>query len=119
MVLVLLRCDWRPARPIVVGVTSDRSDLESGTTYCDHSSPEPRRRHYAGGTDIPQASGRGCYGYVYNPATGQREIEPYQPELVRRIFTRFSERLDSDYDAACRCTGVATGAKDPVMARKL
>src|SRR3954447_15866484 len=40
---------------------------------------------------IPQAFGRGCYGYVYNPATGQREIEPFQAEVVRRIFTRFTE----------------------------
>jgi site-specific DNA recombinase len=40
---------------------------------------------------IPQAFGRGCYGYTYNPATGQREIEPFQAEIVRRIFRRFSE----------------------------
>jgi site-specific DNA recombinase len=40
---------------------------------------------------IPQAMGRGTYGYVYNPATGQREIEPYQAEVVRRIFRRFAE----------------------------
>src|SRR5919206_149461 len=38
---------------------------------------------------MPQAFGRGCYGYTYNPATGQREIEPYQAEIVRRIFRRF------------------------------
>src|SRR3954469_6887612 len=40
---------------------------------------------------IPQAFGRGCYGYVYNSATGQREIEPFQAEVVRRIFTRYAE----------------------------
>src|SRR4051812_31090814 len=45
---------------------------------------------------IPQAFGRGCYGYVYNPATGQREIEPFQAEVVRRIFTRFTELLSFD-----------------------
>ncbi|MGE4056979.1 MAG: recombinase family protein [Vicinamibacterales bacterium] len=45
---------------------------------------------------IPQAFGRGCYGYVYNPATGQREIEPYQSEVVRRIFTRFTELRSFD-----------------------
>jgi site-specific DNA recombinase len=33
---------------------------------------------------IPLAFGRGCYGYVYNPAIGQREIEPFQAEVVRR-----------------------------------
>src|SRR4051812_46478459 len=45
---------------------------------------------------IPQAFGRGCYGYTYNPATGQREIEPYQGEVVRRIFTRFTELRSFD-----------------------
>lgn len=40
---------------------------------------------------IPQAFGRGCYGYVYNPSTGRREIEPFQAEIVRRIFRRFAE----------------------------
>src|SRR3954451_11765706 len=40
---------------------------------------------------IPQAYGRGCYGYTYNSATGQREIEPFQAEVVRRIFTRYAE----------------------------
>src|SRR5829696_8911052 len=40
---------------------------------------------------IPQAYGQGCYGYTYNPASGQREIEPYQAEVVRRIFRRFAE----------------------------
>src|SRR6266542_5445834 len=40
---------------------------------------------------IPQAFGRGCYGYTYNPSTGQREIEPYQAEIVRRMFQRFTE----------------------------
>src|SRR4051812_35349176 len=45
---------------------------------------------------IPQAFGRGCYGYVYNPATGQREIEPFQAEVVRRIVTRFTELRSFD-----------------------
>jgi site-specific DNA recombinase len=40
---------------------------------------------------IPQAHGLGCYGYVYHRATGQREVEPYQAEIVRRIFRRFAE----------------------------
>ncbi len=40
---------------------------------------------------IPQAFGRGCYGYVYKPTTGQREIEPFQAEVVRRIFRRLAE----------------------------
>jgi len=33
---------------------------------------------------------------VYNPATGQREIEPFQAEVVRRIFTRFTELRSFD-----------------------
>jgi site-specific DNA recombinase len=40
---------------------------------------------------IPQAMGKGCYGYVYNPQTGRREIEPFQAEVVRRIFRRYAE----------------------------
>lgn len=40
---------------------------------------------------IPQAFGKGCYGYVYNPGTGKREIEPLQAEVVRRMFRRYTE----------------------------
>ena len=40
---------------------------------------------------LPQAFGKGCYGYVYNRATGKREIEPLQAETVRRIFLRYAE----------------------------
>jgi len=40
---------------------------------------------------IPQAMGRGTYGYTYNPATGKREIAPEQAEVVRRIFQRYLE----------------------------
>ena len=39
---------------------------------------------------IPQAFGRGCYGYTYNPDTGRREIEPFQAAVVRRIFERYA-----------------------------
>src|SRR3954452_6856723 len=45
---------------------------------------------------MPQAFGRGCYGYTYNPTTAQREIEPYQAEVVRRIFTRYTELRSFD-----------------------
>lgn len=45
---------------------------------------------------IPQGFGKGCYGYVYNPATGQREVEPFQAEIVRRIFTRYTELRSFD-----------------------
>ena len=40
---------------------------------------------------IPQATGAGCYGYTYNPASGCREIEPFQAAVVRRIFERYTE----------------------------
>ncbi len=39
---------------------------------------------------IPQAFGRGCYGYTYNPESGRREIDPYQAAIVRRIFARYA-----------------------------
>ena len=45
---------------------------------------------------IPQAFGRGCYGYVYQPGSGRREIEPYQAEVVRRIFRRYAETRSFD-----------------------
>ena len=40
---------------------------------------------------IPQATGKGCYGYVYDPLSGRRSIQPAQAEVVRRIFTRYAE----------------------------
>jgi site-specific DNA recombinase len=40
---------------------------------------------------IPQAFGKGTYGYTYNPATGRREVDPYQAAVVRRIFGRYAE----------------------------
>lgn len=40
---------------------------------------------------IPQAMGRGTYGYPYNPQTGKREIEPSQAQVLRRIYQRFTE----------------------------
>ena len=39
---------------------------------------------------IPQAFGRGCYGYTYNPESGRREVEPFQAAVVRRIFERYA-----------------------------
>ena len=40
---------------------------------------------------LPQGTGAGCYGYTYEQATGQRELEPFQATVVRRIFERYSE----------------------------
>jgi site-specific DNA recombinase len=54
---------------------------------------------------IPQGTGKGCYGYRYNPSTGKREIVPEQAEVVRRIFREvlegvpimtIAERLNDD-----------------------
>ena len=38
---------------------------------------------------IPQATGKGIYGYSYNQEIGQREIDTSQCLIVRRIFERF------------------------------
>ena len=38
----------------------------------------------------PQATGAGCYDYTYNPASGRREIEPFQAAVVHRIFERYA-----------------------------
>lgn len=40
---------------------------------------------------IPQATGLGCYGYVYERETGRRDMNEPQAEVVRRIFTLFVE----------------------------
>src|SRR5215208_4706866 len=45
---------------------------------------------------IPQAFGRGCYGYVYLPKLGRRDVEPFQAEIVRRIFQRYAETRSFD-----------------------
>ena len=41
---------------------------------------------------IPQGTGRGCYGYIYDPDTGTRRINPEQAEVVKEIFTNFVNR---------------------------
>ena len=38
---------------------------------------------------LPQGTGKGCYGYVYNRKTGKRTIAPDQATVVKRIFTEF------------------------------
>ncbi len=35
---------------------------------------------------LAQGTGTGCYGYIYVPETGQRELNPGQAAVVRRIF---------------------------------
>lgn len=51
------------------------------------------------GGRIPQAFGRGCYGYRYDRATGRREVEPYQALIVRGIFERYAETRS--FSAVC------------------
>jgi len=43
----------------------------------------------ARGGRMPQGTGKGCYGYRYDRASGQREIVDEQAEVVRRIFRSF------------------------------
>ena len=40
---------------------------------------------------IPQATGKGCFGYVYNPQSGHREVNPYQALVVQHIFDCYAE----------------------------
>ena len=39
---------------------------------------------------IPQGTGRGMYGYIYNSTTGHREIVESQAVVVRRLFEEFA-----------------------------
>ncbi len=39
---------------------------------------------------LPQATGRGMFGYVYDPASGRRRINPDQAAVVRRMFEEFA-----------------------------
>jgi site-specific DNA recombinase len=72
---------------------------------------------------IPQAFGRGCYGYGYNPSTGQREIEPFQAEIVRRIFTRYTELRSFDRVShelnECGITTYVGGRWHPIGVRRV
>ncbi len=38
---------------------------------------------------LPQGTGKGCYGYVYNRGTGKRSVVESQARVVRRIFEEF------------------------------
>ena len=40
---------------------------------------------------IPQGTGKGCYGYVYEPETGKRRVDAFQATVVRRLFQRYTE----------------------------
>ncbi len=39
---------------------------------------------------LPQGTGRGMYGYRYNPSTGRREVVPSQAVVVHRVFGEFA-----------------------------
>ena len=39
---------------------------------------------------IPQATGRGIYGYKYDRETGRRVVDPIQSSVVRRLFEDFA-----------------------------
>jgi site-specific DNA recombinase len=38
---------------------------------------------------LPQGTGKGCYGYTYDPLTGHRKLNEYQAAVVARIFDEF------------------------------
>lgn len=40
---------------------------------------------------MPQGTGKGCYGYRYDSASGQRKVDEYQAAVVRRTFQRYAE----------------------------
>ena len=40
---------------------------------------------------LPQATGRGIYGYRYDQASGTRRVEPREAHIVREAFERFAE----------------------------
>ena len=53
---------------------------------------------------LPQATGKGCYGYTYVPDTGRRDLNPEQAPIVVRIFEQFvagkgSSRIAEDLNA--------------------
>ena len=48
---------------------------------------------------LPQGTGKGMYGYLYDPETGTRQIVEAQAEVVRRIFEAFV--------AGRACNGIA------------
>ena len=39
---------------------------------------------------IPQATGRGMYGYIYDPTAGRRVVNGEQAAVVRRVFEDFA-----------------------------
>ena len=39
---------------------------------------------------LPQGTGRGLYGYSYDPSTGKRTVVTEQAKVVRRLFTEFA-----------------------------
>ena len=54
---------------------------------------------------LPQATGKGCYGYTYVPETGRRVLNPEQAPIVVRIFEEFvagksCNRIANDLNAA-------------------
>ena len=42
---------------------------------------------------LPQGTGKGCYGYIYDPDTGRRDINLVQAKVVEAIFEDFVRGL--------------------------
>ena len=53
---------------------------------------------------LPQATGRGIYGYRYDAAKGTRRIEPSEAAIVREVFEVFS--------TGASCNGIANSLND-------
>ena len=47
------------------------------------------KRERARSGRLPQGTGKGCYGYIYDRETGKRTLMPEQSTVVRRIFDEF------------------------------
>ncbi len=58
---------------------------------------------------LPQATGRGSYGYRYSPATGRREIELREAAIVRQVFERFCSG-ENCHGIACSLNEAGTPA---------
>ena len=60
---------------------------------------------------LPQGTGKGCYGYIYNPQTGKREVVADQAAVVREIYSSRSATAA----AVAKSPGGSTTAPAPTF----
>ena len=65
---------------------------------------------------IPQATGRGMYGYHYDPTAGRRLVNGEQAAVVRRIFEDFPQSQERGLDGP-DSGAAALDSLDPVARR--